>query len=341
MGLVLAYLFLPIVNALAGHMPRPVAILIVYVGGIALIIGAIAYVVPPVVVQIQQLIASIPSVDQLQEVGTHLLQQYQSRVPEVIRQPINEGLDNALRDAQTHLTLYIQQVGGFLLSQTLQVLNVVSFLVGFLIVPIWLFYVLNDVGQGRPFVDRLLHPRLRADFWNIWGIVNQVLGNYVRGQIVLGVSVGAMVGAGLLILQLIGFRVSYILLLAIFAAAMELVPIVGPWLGAIPGVLLASFISPMTALVVAAVYVVVQQIENNILIPRIIGQSIGIHPAILMVILIAMGYSFGLVGIVLAAPISAIARDLFIYVHHRLDGIPAAEAGIRLTVTPQNARRRA
>ena len=97
----------------------------------------------------------------------------------------------------------------------------------------------------------------------------------------------------------------------------------------------------MTALVVAAVYVVVQQIENNILIPRIIGQSIGIHPAILMVILIAMGYSFGLVGIVLAAPISAIARDLFIYVHHRLDGIPAAEAGIRLTVTPQNARRRA
>ena len=51
MGLVLAYLFLPIVNALAGHMPRPVAILIVYVGGIALIIGAIAYVVPPVVIQ--------------------------------------------------------------------------------------------------------------------------------------------------------------------------------------------------------------------------------------------------------------------------------------------------
>jgi len=341
MGLVLAYLFLPSVNALARHIPRPVAILIVYVGGVALIIGAIAYVVPPVVIQIQQLIASIPSVDQLQEVGTHLLQQYQSRVPEVIRQPINEGLNNALRDAQTHLTLYIQQVGGFLLSQMFQLLNIASFLVGFLIVPIWLFYVLNDVGQGRPFVDSLLHPRLRADVWNIWGIVNQVLGNYVRGQIVLGVSVGAMVGAGLLFLQLIGFRVSYILLLTIFAGVTELVPFIGPWLGAIPGVLLALLVSPQTALAVVIVYVIVQQIEINFLRMRVIGESIGIHPAILMVILIAMGYSFGLLGIVLAAPISAIARDLFIYVHRRLDGVPAAEAGISLTVTPQKAHRRA
>jgi predicted PurR-regulated permease PerM len=141
-------------------------------------------------------------------------------------------------------------------------------------------------------------------------------------------------------LELLGFHVGFILLLAIFAAAMELVPIVGPWLGAIPGVLLASFISPTTALVVAAVYVIVQQIENNILIPRIIGQSIGIHPAILMVILIAMGYSFGLPGIILAAPLSAISRDLFLYLHRRLDRVSAVEAKIRLTATPHKARRR-
>jgi len=297
--------------------------------------------VPPVVTQIQQLTASIPPVDQLQGVVTHLLQQYQSQVPEVIRQPINEGLDNALRDAQTHLTLYAQQVGAFLLSQIFQLLNIVSFLVGFLIVPIWLFYVLNDVGQGRSFLNNLLHPRLRADFWIIWGIVNQVLGDFVRGQIVLGVSVGVMVGAGLLVLQLLGFRVSYILLLTIFAGITELVPLIGPWLGALPGVLLGLLISPQTALAVVIVYVIVQQIEINFLRVRIIGESIGIHPAILMVILIAMGYSFGLLGIVMAAPISAIARDLFIYVHRRLDGIPASEAGTCLSVTRQKAPRRA
>ena len=340
MGLVLAYLFLPIVNALAQRLPRPLAILIVYVGGVALIIGAIAYVIPPVVTQIQQLVASIPSVDRLQEIGNHLLQQYQSRVPQAVQQPINEGLNNTLRDAQTHLTSYIQQVGGFIFSQVLQVLNLVSFLVGFLIVPIWLFYVLKDVTKGHLFIDQMLHPRLRADFWNVWGIVNQVLGDYVRGQLILGAAVGVMVGAGLLILELLGFHMAYALLLAIFAAVMELVPIVGPWLGAIPGVLLASFISPTTAIAVAAVYVIVQQIENNILIPRIIGQSTRIHPAILMVILIAMGYSFGLLGIILAAPLSAISRDLFIYTHRRLDGISAAGAGTHLTATLHKTRRR-
>jgi predicted PurR-regulated permease PerM len=210
-----------------------------------------------------------------------------------------------------------------------------------LIVPIWLFYLLNDVTQGHLFIDQMLHPRLRADFWNVWDIVNQVLSDYVRGQLILSAAVGVMVGVGLVILELLGFHVGFILLLAIFAAAMELVPIVGPWLGAIPGVLLASFISPTTALAVVAVYVVVQQIENNILIPRIIGQSIGIHPAILMVVLIAMGYSFGLFGIILAAPLSAISRDLFIYAHCRLDGVSAVEAEMRLTATPHKIRRRA
>jgi predicted PurR-regulated permease PerM len=339
-GLVLAYLLFPVVNALARRIPRPLAILLVYVGAIALVVGVIAYVVPPVVGQIQQLIASIPPVDKLQEMGAHLLQQYQSRVPETIRQPINEVLNNALRDAQTHLTIYAQQAGAFILGQALQVINTVSFLVGFLIVPIWLFYVLNDAAQGRSFIDRLLHPRLRADFWNIWGIVNHVLGDYVRGQIILGAAVGFMVGVGLVIVQLLGFRIGYTLLLAIFAGITELVPFIGPWIGAIPGVVQALFVSPQAAFAVVIVYVVVQQIENNFLIPRVIGASIGIHPAILTVILIAMGYSFGLLGIVMAAPLSAVARDLFIYVYRRLNGVQAVDAKKGLIAIPKSVRRK-
>ena len=90
-GLALAYLLLPIVNALARRLPRPLAILIVYISGIALVVGVIAIVVPQVAAQVQQLIASLPSVDRLQAMGSDLLQQYQSRVPPAIRQPIDEG----------------------------------------------------------------------------------------------------------------------------------------------------------------------------------------------------------------------------------------------------------
>src|SRR5581483_910237 len=81
-----------------------------------------------------------------------------------------------------------------------------------------------------------------------------------------------------------------------------------------------------TGVAVLIVYVAVQQLENNFLVPRIIGESIGIHPAILTVVLIAMGQIFGLLGVVLAAPVSAISRDLFTYIYRRLEGISAAAA---------------
>jgi predicted PurR-regulated permease PerM len=72
--------------------------------------------------------------------------------------------------------------------------------------------------------------------------------------------------------------------------------------------------------------VVVQQLENNLLVPRIIGESVGVHPAILTVVLISMGQVFGLLGVVLAAPLTAISRDLFVYVYRRLDGLSPAAA---------------
>src|SRR5262249_59512637 len=98
---------------------------------------------------------------------------------------------------------------------------------------------------------------------------------------------------------------------------------------AIPAVLvglLAAGGGAQTGLAVLVVYIVVQQLENNFLVPRIIGESIGVHPAILTVILIAMGQVFGLLGIVLAAPLTAIARDLYVYVYRRLDGLSAEAA---------------
>jgi predicted PurR-regulated permease PerM len=328
-GLVLAYLLLPIVNTLNRRMPRWAAILVVYLGGISVIAGSIAFIIPPLVDQIQQLIESFPSVDQLQEMGRTLLQEYRSVVPAAIQRPVEEGLRNALRAAQANVSTYVQSIGGFVFSQVLQVLNTLTFLLGFLIIPIWLFYVLNDQEKGRAFVNRVLHPRIRPDFWNIWSIINQVLSDYIRGQLLLGLAVGVMVGIGLFILWLIGFDVRYILLLAIVAGVTELIPIIGPIIGAIPGVLLGFFAGEnglQTGLAVLVVYIIVQQLENNLLVPRIIGESIGIHPAILTVVLIAMGQIFGLLGIILAAPAAAIGRDLFMYVYHRLEGLSAAAA---------------
>ncbi len=328
-GLVLAYLLMPIVDRLAQRMPRWLAILLVYIGGIGLLAGAIAFIIPPAIDQVQQLFASIPDVDRLLTMWNDLVQQYRALVPAAVQQPIEQGIRNALQTAQTNLAGYIQGVGAFIFSQVLNVLNTLTFLIGFLIIPIWLFYVLNDRSQAAALVDRLLPPRTRPDFWNIWGLADDVLSDYIRGQLLLGLAVGTMVGLGLLLLRLLGFDVRYILLLAIIAGITELIPIIGPIIGAIPGVLIGFFGGDnglQAGLAVLVVYIVVQQLENNLLVPRIIGESVGVHPAILMVILIAMGQVFGLLGVVLAAPLTAIARDLFVYVYRRLDGLSPAAA---------------
>jgi predicted PurR-regulated permease PerM len=339
-GLVLAYLLLPIVNRLARWMPRWLAILTVYVGAIVLIVIAVAYIAPLVADQLELLIVSFPGViDRLQAMGQELFKQYQSSVPASIRAPIEEGVRNGLRVLQANITTYLQSVGTFLINQVLQIINTVTFVIGFLIIPIWLFYVLNDVQRGSAYIDRLLHRRIRSDFWNVWSIINGIFSDYIRGQLLLGVAVGLMVGVFLLILRLFGFQVgNYILLLSIIAGVTELIPIIGPIIGAIPGVIIGFTVSPATGLAVLLVYVAVQQLENNLLVPRIIGESVGIHAAILTVVLIAMGHIFGLLGVVLAAPISAIARDLFVYIYKRLEGNQPSEALAVVHGAPAPAR---
>lgn len=177
-GLVLAFLMLPIVNRLARKMPRWLAILTVYVGGIVVLVVAGDYVIPLVSAQVQQLFDNFPTVDQLQELGNSLLARYHDQVPAVLQQPIDNGVRNAIQVAQANATGYLQQLGTFVLNQAIQIINTVTFLIGFLIIPIWLFYVLNDQAQGRAFVDQSLHPRLRADFWNVWEIISEVLNDY-------------------------------------------------------------------------------------------------------------------------------------------------------------------
>jgi len=339
-GLVLAYLLLPVVNLLNRRIPRPLAILIVYIVGIALVVGVIAYLVPVVVAQVQQLIASFPTIDQLQQLGTNLFQQYQSRVPPSIRQPIEQSLRNTIHTVESNFSTYIQEAGKFVWGQVIQVINTVTFLVGFFIVPIWLFYVLKDQAKGREFINGMLHPRLRDDFWNTWDIVNHDLGSYVRGQLTLSLIIGVLIGLGMFVLHLVGFYMPYAVLLGIISATTELIPAIGPALGMIPGVLIGLFISPTTALAILIVYLVVQQFENSVLVPRIIGGSIGIHPAILTVLIIAMGYSYGLIGVILAAPLVAIARDLFLYIYRRLNGCSAEDARQDLLTAPKAVLRK-
>lgn len=320
-GLVLAYLLLPVVNRLNTRMPRWAAILLVYVVGLIVVVAAIAFIVPPVVDQVRQLLSSIPPTEEIIRQSNLLLTRIRERIPEQMRASLDQVVSNALTTIRTNLTDYVQNIGTFLLTSLLQVVNTLTFLFGFLVVPFWLFYVLNDQKEGLKAVDNLLPRAIRNDFWAIMRIIDNIFSKYIGGQLFLGLVVGTLAGIGLFVLRLFGLEVPYILLLAIFAGITELVPVVGPVIGAVPAVILAFFDgdSPTTTvLAVILLYVGIQQVENQFLVPRIVGESVGLHPAILMVLLIVCSSVFGLLGAILAAPVSAAFRDIFTYLYYRL-----------------------
>jgi predicted PurR-regulated permease PerM len=323
-GIVIAYLTLPLVNWLERRMPRWLAILIVYVGGIVMFLVAVGVIVPLLLAQITTIVNALPSIENVGMQTGHAvdaIEAYINELPDEVRDLLNESAIEAFRTARDNLASYIQGLTTLLLSSTLTLINTVTFVLGFVVVPFWLFYVMKDQRLGLQALDKMLHPAIRADFWAVWSIIDRVLSSYIRGQLLLGFVVFLAVWIGLTVLQIAGFNVQYSLLLAVIAGIMELVPFIGPILGAIPAIIVGFFDSPQTALAVAILFIVIQQVENNFLVPRVVGESVDIHPAILMVLLIALS-QFGFIWIVLAAPLAAITRDIFRYAYGRLSNPP-------------------
>lgn len=344
-GSILAYLFLPLVNFFNRWLPRWLAILTVYLLTFGAIVAAIAFVVPPLIAQITELIRAIPDITTIQREANRLIDEYEqllASLPPVLQAEVQNAITSAtaegLSTLRANFVSYLQGIGQFLINSVLSVVNTVTFLLGFFLVPFWLFYVLMDQQTGRAYLDRMIHPRLRADFWAMITIIDYDLSGYLRGQLILGTSVGLASWIGLTALNMAGMNIPYTVLLAVVAGVTELVPVIGPIIGAIPAILLGLADSPTTALAVTILYIAIQQLENHILVPRIIGESVGVHPAILMVVLVVCSQVFGLLGAILSAPLSAMARDLFLYLYGRLSD-PPLPAGVlperlRQLVTP-------
>jgi predicted PurR-regulated permease PerM len=333
-GGVLAYLFLPLVNFFNRWLPRWLAILAVYLLTFGILVLAVALVIPPLIAQIADLIRSLPDIATIQREANRLLEEYEqllASLPPAVQSEVQNAIASAasegLSTLRANFVNYLQSIGQFLVNSVLSVVNTVTFLLGFFLIPFWLFYVLMDQRAGRDYLDRMIHPRLRADFWAMITIIDHDLSGYLRGQLILGTSVGLAAWIGLTALNMAGMKIPYTVLLAVVAGITELVPVIGPIIGAIPAILLGLADSPTTALAVTILYIAIQQLENHILVPRIIGESVGVHPAILMVVLVVCSQVFGLLGAILSAPLSAMARDLFLYLYGRLSD-PPSPAGV-------------
>ncbi|MCZ7573192.1 MAG: AI-2E family transporter [Ardenticatenaceae bacterium] len=338
LGLVVAYLLIPLVNHVQAAMPagfrshglaRPVAIIVVYLAGLALVGIFLGFLAPLVVSQIGLLVNAAPA----------LYQEGQA----LVNQALEAWNAYLTADLQRMIQEYAQRLGPGILSAvqrgTLRtigiVTNTVSWVLGLLVIPFWLFFVLNDSDKAKRGALKLLPPPLRPDAEALRIIVDRVLGAYIRGQLILAFSVGLMATLGLMVLG-----VEFALLLGIAAGAFEIFPFIGPILGAIPAVIVALLQDPGLALRVVVLFAAIQQIENVLLVPKINGAAVALHPALIMVVLVVGQQLFGLAGMLIAVPLTAVLRDVVNYLYLRVgdEGARPAEAlaavGYGDSVTP-------
>lgn len=200
---------------------------------------------------------------------------------------------------QGALRAQIPNLSGNILTFTLDLFQ--SFITAVLIAVIT-FYMLLDKDKLEDRFSGLFgtkQPKMR----NLLKKIEVKLGAWLRGQLLLSVIVAALIYAGLLVLG-----VQYALPLAIISGLLEVVPIVGPIISAIPGILIALVTSPILALVVALVYLVVQQIESHVIIPQVMKRAVGLNPLIVILAIAVGSRILGVAGALLAVPITVVGQ---------------------------------
>jgi predicted PurR-regulated permease PerM len=328
-GILIVYLLDPVVERLtriqvAGRRaPRALVILLVYVGASLVLVELILLLVGPLVEQVRAFVKDAPGyIDDLNTRLAELLGWW-NRLD--LPADVKDAIDKAAADLLANLGSLVPAILRPVFSS---VLGFVGSVFGYLIIPVWTFWVLKDRPAIVRGFDRAVPAAWRADTWATLGIVRRVFGSWIRGQLILGLVVGVATFIGLIVLGALVDPVfsRYAVLLAVIAGVLELLPVIGPIIAAVPAVLLGATAGVPGVVAALLLYLVGQQLENNILVPKIQGDATDLHPAVVIFSLILGGAVAGLLGAILALPIAATLRDLYVYAFRRAGGMTPEEA---------------
>lgn len=312
LAILLAYILNPLVGLLRKlKLSRTGATIIVYLLLIFVLVAIPSILIPPLV---QELISIDVDFAAILAGFRQLIVRYQT----VEFLGFSIDLYRVFLDIQGELATLV----GSLASQSVTILRGAAYsaLWGIFVLIIS-FYLLKDANQIVSYLEGLAPLEYREEWNQLMEEISDIWDSFLRGQIILSSAVGGITAVTMWIVG-----VKNALLLGIVAGILEIIPNLGPTLAALPAVALALFLGSehlalsngWFALLVAGLYVAIQQVENNFLVPRIIGRSVNIHPVVVIVGAIGGAMVGGILGIFLAAPVLASARILGGYIYRKL-----------------------
>lgn len=304
-SILIAYLLHPLIEkAVHFGMNRSVATALLFLLFVLVIVALLFLGIPIVVRQVQEAMEVVPH-----HIGSlkAMLLTYQEKT-EGLPDPLREHVGDWSGKIEQFTEKGLDQVESFILT-------IIQSSVLWIVVPFLVFYLLKDFTLLQR-VGFYVTPRKWRTMTRLYlKDVDKTFGSYLRGQLLVALCVGGLSTIALLVLG-----VPYAFLLGIFIGATNFIPYFGAFIGAIPAVGSALLVSPSLALFTAISIFVTQQIEGNVLSPLIVGKTVHLHPILIILALLIGVEVGGIVGLLVAVPVTAIAKVTLLHIRTYMKG---------------------
>lgn len=271
------------------NIPRIVSIIVIYVIILGLISLAIALIIPAISTQLKQFTSNFPDI----------YEKIRTSLPGETGQ--SSELIKSIQDSLQSVVSTLGNITGSIFAGLAGIFGGLFSLVGILVLT---FYIALIEDGFRKFASAISPAKYQPYIIQLTTRIQTRLGYWIKGQLILSVVIGVACFIGLVILQ-----IPYPMVLGLIAGLTEFIPIAGPILGAVPAVLIALTVSPWKAIFVVILYLLIQQLENNLLVPKVMQKVTGLNPIVVVIVMLLAAKLIGILGIILAIPVTIIGDE--------------------------------
>ncbi|MFC6331525.1 AI-2E family transporter [Paenibacillus septentrionalis] len=300
-AMIISYILNPVVSMLHDRkVPRTMAVLLIYAVFCTILTVILVNFIPMFIDQMQELNKHLPELT-MRAQNLVIDINNNSSLPESFREGVNKLLVQVEKRVSETLLTFVDNIGGM----------VNALFIAF-VVPFLAFYILKDFEVFERAIIKYVPKTHRKNTIRLLKDVDTALGSYIRGQLLVCIIIGTFAYIGYLFVDM-----PYALLLASIVAITNVIPYIGPFIGAAPALLMASTISVKMMMMVVIVNTVCQILESNIISPQVVGRTLHLHPLIIILAVLVGGHLAGVIGMILAVPIFAsgkvIIQHMFAY----------------------------
>ena len=307
LGGLLAYALSPVVQFLNSRwFSWKTSVIIVFVGILIFFSALFIFLVPEVTSQLRTLTSQWSQYSEtLIEKIIEGVEKLDERYPDSnISQTVESFLTSISINLQNYLTHIISSI-----PNLVSILANIIFL-GFIMTPVALYFFMADATKVRRSLVRLFPPARRREYVALLREIDQVLGGFIRGRALIALFVGTCASVGLALM-----KIDFALAIGVIAGIIDIIPYLGPVIGAIPAIILAATKSPWLVLGVALLFGGINFAEGIFISPQLLGKETGLHPLTVLFALAVGGKLYGALGIIIAIPVAGVLKGLLS--HHR------------------------